>query len=677
MKGLLMKTISLSTLGTASAFIYFILTYTLMYSPFSLAQETQQDKTVLPWLFDRIDEVPDDDYIPVQREDQERSPAYNYSINNIFTVQVNVDQFGQNIVGDAANEPSIAVDPNNPNILAIGWRQFDTISSNFRQAGYAYSTDGGQTWTFPGAIEPGIFRSDPVLDADNNSNLFYYSLSTATGYTCELFNSIDGGATWLGPVPAYGGDKGWMTIDRTGSLGEGNIYCFSRDGVSTTIVLTRSIDGGQSFQPLVNVPENPGRGTIAVGMGGELYAAGRSFNNGQFALARSSNAPDPQATPMFEFSTQLNLGGQYSAYAGPNPGGLLGQTIVACDNSSGSGDSTVYVLSSVDPPGTDPLDIYFIRSTNNGLSWSSPVRVNDDPGTSAWQWFGTMSVAPTGRIDVIWLDTRDNPGSYNSALYYSNSKDGGSTWSFNEKLSNSFDPHLGWPQQNKMGDYFDMVSDSNGASLAWAATFNGEQDVYYSYITDTTGTIPVELLSFSASFEANVVSLNWSTATELNNHGFEIDRSTDKGNWRTIGFREGKGTTSEPQQYSYSDKFDIVSPKLYYRLKQIDFNGSFEYFPTAFGIEVEITPSVFSLSQNYPNPFNPTTTIEYQLPASSKVTLKVYDVLGNEVATLLNEEKQAGIYEVMFDASNYSSGVYIYRLQAGSFIEIKKMVLMK
>jgi hypothetical protein len=651
----------------------------LIYSPISLSQEVQKGKNVFPWLSDRPEEFPDDDYIPVHREDQERSPAYSYSLNNIFTVQVNVDQFGMNILGDAANEPSIAIDPNNPNNMAIGWRQFDTISSNFRQAGYAYSTDGGLNWTFPGAIEPGIFRSDPVLDADNNSNLFYYSLSTSGSYTCELFNSVDGGATWLGPVPAYGGDKGWMTIDRTGGLGEGNIYCFSRDGVSTTIVMTRSIDGGQSFQPLVNVPENPGRGTIAVGVEGELYAAGRSFNNGQFALARSTNAPDPQTTPVFEFSTQLNLGGQYTAYAGPNPGGLLGQTIVASDNTGGSGDSIVYVLSSVDPPGIDPLNVHFISSTNSGLSWSAPVRVNDDPGgTSAWQWFGTMSVAPTGRIDVIWLDTRDNPGSYLSALYYSNSKDGGVTWSPNQKLSDSFDPHVGWPQQNKMGDYFDMVSDSNGAFLAWAATFNGEQDVYYSYITDTTGTIPVEFLSFSASVVANVVTLNWSTATELNNHGFEIERSTDKGDWRTIGFKEGKGTTSESQNYTYSDQLsDIASSKLYYRLKQIDFIGSFKYFPNAFGIEVEITPSVFLLSQNYPNPFNPVTKIKFIIDKSSLVNLKVYNALGKETATLVNENKPAGTYEVKFDASSLPSGVYFYTLQAGSFVESKKMVLLR
>jgi len=224
-----------------------------------------------------------------------------------------------------------------------------------------------------------------------------------------------------------------------------------------------------------------------------------------------------------------------------------------------------------------------------------------------------------------------------------------------------------------MGDYFDMFSDFNGASLAWAATFNGEQDVYYSYITPDI--VPVELISFSAIVSSNVVTLSWSTATELNNQGFEIESSSNIVNWRLIGFREGKGTTSEPQQYSYSDILtNIESSKLYYRLKQIDFNGTFEYSGI---VEVEIAPSVFSLSQNYPNPFNPSTAISYQLPMNAFVTLKVYDVLGNEVAALVNEEKTAGEYKIEFNGNRLPSGIYLYKLTSGSFVETKKMVLMK
>ena len=586
-----MKSFSQFNLSAFCAPTFFIISFALMLSTNLYSQENEQEENELPLILRYVDELQDDEYVPVQKNLQQKSPAFRYSSSEFFTVQVNVDPSGLNIVGDAANEPSIAVDPAIPNNMAIGWRQFDTISSNFRQAGYGYSTDGGQTWT-AGVIEPGIFRSDPVLDADNYSNLFYYSLSTSVGYTCELFNSQNGGAFWTGPVPAYGGDKGWMTIDRTGSEGDGNIYCFSREGVSTTIVMTRSIDGGQFFQPLVNVPGNPGRGTIAVGIDGVLYAAGRSFDNGEFVFSRSSNAQDSLVTPVFEFSTQIDLGGQYSAYAGPNPGGLLGQTIVACDNFGNSGDSTVYVLSSVDPPGTDPLDVYFISSTNSGESWTSPVRINDDSLTSAWQWFGTMSVAPNGRIDVVWLDTRDHPGTYLSSLYYSFSIDNGTTWSQNERLSEAFDPHLGWPQQNKIGDYFDMVSDDEGAFLAWAGTFNGEQDVYFGRINQ------------------NIVAI-------------------------------------KDEQ------------------------------------KVEKLPEDFSLSQNYPNPFNPSTKIRFSIPVTqggndrSQVTLKVFDVLGNEISVLINEEKPAGTYEVAFNSEGLTSGVYFYTLQAVSFVKTMKMILMK
>jgi hypothetical protein len=224
-----------------------------------------------------------------------------------------------------------------------------------------------------------------------------------------------------------------------------------------------------------------------------------------------------------------------------------------------------------------------------------------------------------------------------------------------------------------MGDYFDMESDSAGAHLAWAATFNGEEDVYYSYIT--VNPVPVELTSFSASITNNLVNLSWTTSTETNNRGFEIERSIDRTNWNVIGFKEGKGTSTESHYYSFSDQLtNVNSSKLFYRLKQIDFSGSFEYSNI---VEAAIAPSMFSLSQNYPNPFNPSTTISYQLPANSFVTLKVYDILGKEVATLINEQKTAGKYSVAFDTPNLGSGVYFYTLRAGNYVQSKKMILAK
>ncbi len=187
--------------------------------------------------------------------------------------------------------------------------------------------------------------------------------------------------------------------------------------------------------------------------------------------------------------------------------------------------------------------------------------------------------------------------------------------------------------------------------------------------------LPVELVTFDVSVLDKNVTLTWITASELNNSGFEIQRiDKTKNIWKEIGFIEGKGTTSEIQYYSFIDE-NVPSGKYRYRLKQVDFDGTFEYSEI---IEVVVgTPTEFSLGQNYPNPFNPSTTINYSIPEFSFVTLKVYDVLGSEVATLVNEDKSVGSYEVEFDANELTSGIYFYKIQAGSFVETKKMVLMK
>jgi hypothetical protein len=193
--------------------------------------------------------------------------------------------------------------------------------------------------------------------------------------------------------------------------------------------------------------------------------------------------------------------------------------------------------------------------------------------------------------------------------------------------------------------------------------------------TDNNG-VPVELVSFNAEVENNNVLLSWITATEINNLGFEVERKTDNEDWRTIGFVEGKGTTTEIQNYYYTDDlFGVTASKFYYRLKQIDYDGTFEYSEI---IEMEVgIPTEFSLEQNYPNPFNPTTKINFQIPELCFVTLKVYDVLGSEIATLVNGEKAIGTYELTWYAEQFPSGIYFYKLQSGPFVETKKMILLK
>ncbi len=186
--------------------------------------------------------------------------------------------------------------------------------------------------------------------------------------------------------------------------------------------------------------------------------------------------------------------------------------------------------------------------------------------------------------------------------------------------------------------------------------------------------LPIEMQSFTANVNNNNIILKWSTATETNNKGFQIQRRTGNGNYNDVAFINGNGTSARLHFYVYTDS-KLEDGVYTYRIKQIDFNGSFGYSKTVI-VKVS-TNNGFELSQNYPNPFNPVTVIGFRLPVSGRITLKVHDVLGREAATLVNEYKPAGKYEVEFNASNLPSGVYFYRIQTGSYNAIRKMILLK
>ena len=210
-------------------------------------------------------------------------------------------------------------------------------------------------------------------------------------------------------------------------------------------------------------------------------------------------------------------------------------------------------------------------------------------------------------------------------------------------------------------------------------TGNPPAEVSTGAFTGLDVLLPVELAAFTASVTDREVVLHWTTVSETNNFGFDIERSEKENEFRKIGFVEGNGTTTTAQKYSFVDE-NLVPGIYYYRLKQIDLDGAFEYSDA---INVTVTPpKEFALAQNYPNPFNPTTTIRYDLPVSSHVVLTVYNILGKEVKTLVDVEQSAGIKTVVWDGTNkvgepVSSGVYIYRLKARDFHKTLKLMMLK
>ena len=414
-----------------------------------------------------------------------------------ISYQVNVDSNGQNITGDAANEPSIAVDPTNHNKMVIGWRQFNSVSSNFRQAGWGFTNNGGVSWTFPGVLENNVFRSDPVLFSNDVGNFFYLSL--LSNFFDNTWRSLDSGQSWTNLGPATGGDKQWFTIDNTNSSGHGFQYqCWSTAGNNYGgRQFSRSTDGGSTWMSPIFLPNSPSWGMPDVDSNGTLYIAGINFDTSQIWSLRSSNARNGAVIPTFDRVTPVNLGGDPTGGQVINPEGLLGQINLAADRSGGPTNNKVYLLASVVPPGkvggATGSDVMFVRSTDGGSSYSAPRRINDDPINSfKWHWFGAISVAPNGRLDVVWLDTRNAANNSDSQLFYSYSHDGGNSWSPNVAVSEPFDPHLGYPNQNKIGDYLTIVSDFAGANVAYPATFNGEEDIYYVRVAP-----PLQLLNIS------------------------------------------------------------------------------------------------------------------------------------------------------------------------------------
>ena len=428
----------------------FIITAALCAITVTAAQAGEPPRSATPPSRFFVHEFPPFDPPRLTRDEPVTRPPKFVFRNGYSSTQLNVDEFGANIIGDVANEPTIAIDPTDPDNIVCCWREYEAVGFSSPRVRYALSHDGGQTWA-TGTIDAGVFRTDPVLAVSASGTFYLYSPNE--DFDCDLFVSTDKGETWSAPIPAYGSDRPWVVVDRSGGTGDGNIYCT----FSGTNSFTRSTDGGTTW--LTPLPMSGIRygGTLTVGPDGTVYAYGLSS---QFALklVRSSNAQDPGATPAFDLAGSAYLGGGYPYYGAPNPQGFTGQPWIACDHSDGPYAGTLYALCSVIIT-NNADDVMFNRSTDRGETWGTAVRINDDPlNNGSWQWMGTMSVAPNGRIDVIWNDTYGFESHW-STVVYAYSFDGGTTWLGHVPVSPPFDSHIGWPNRQSIGDYYHMLSD--------------------------------------------------------------------------------------------------------------------------------------------------------------------------------------------------------------------------
>ncbi len=323
-------------------------------------------------------------------------------------------------------------------------------------------------------------------------------------------------------------------------------------------------------------------------------------------------------------------------------------------------------------------------------AWNHIAVINNSSDGTLKLYVGSNDVTTSGGYS-----NRAMPSSSNSDNLYIGQKGNGSDYfggyidevRFKNVAEDPADLHSSKTDNEYMHDgncaalfHFDEGTGTNTlneASGTNAALNNGpawETDVSELPFETGSSPVPVELTSFTANLKGNKVELNWQTATEVNNYGFEIQRSTENSGWTAIGFVEGHGSSNSPKYYSYVD--NPIDKGLYsYKLKQIDLDGAFKFSDV---VSVDLgSVTKFALKQNYPNPFNPTTEISFDVPKESNVRLSVYNSLGQKVADLLNEKLSAGTHRVKFDGSYLTSGIYFYKMESGGFTEIKKMILMK
>jgi hypothetical protein len=327
---------------------------------------------------------------------------------------------------------------------------------------------------------------------------------------------------------------------------------------------------------------------------------------------------------------------------------------------------------------TDATEIYLGQSEFslefNNVNFNSPA-ISFVPGSPELDWYAYDAVIPIGYPNVVKFSvgalTFGTQTQFDSRVCKPSTTANG-TLLVTVTISGISNPAgfagIQWrttaPHDSKVNNYLNVTP--------WGLTNITSNGIYTN---PPDAQLPVELVSFTGkSVEDYKVELNWRTATEVNNYGFNVERKTADGQWENVGFVSGNGNSNSDKNYSFKDNSPSGGSKFLYRLKQIDNDGQFEYSDA---VEVMLIPIEYKLYQNYPNPFNPMTKIKFAIPEAGKVNLKIFDIKGEEVADLVNQDYEAGYYDVELNLANLASGVYIYRLQSKGFSDVKKMMLIK
>jgi photosystem II stability/assembly factor-like uncharacterized protein len=481
----------------------------------------------------------------------------------------------------------------------------------------------------------------------------------AGGKNGVVVKTVDGGKTWVqktlvdsvgttrvNSIEAFDSLTAWVGCISTGSAG---------------VTIYKTSDGGKTWvkqysDPAVSFTDGfrmyDANNGILVGDPTTYWYILKTTNGGTTwtRVDSSKTATDTIAETEVSVTGGLEINGNNAWFCTYNNGNYSARVYRSTDKGASwavsaqlTGIDVLYAISFKDSLNglATSSDGNVVKSTDGGKTWTIIKKITTLGLRGLRYMPGTNTALAVGASGVSFL-----------------TQDDGATWSTITPLNTNT---------------LRGLSVSSSRSVAWAVGDAG------AILKWSGSTLPVELTSFKAAKAGSSVNLSWTTATETNNRGFEVERKliNDKENsFVVIAFKAGAGTSSEVRNYNFTDDIaNLAGTAVAYRIKQVDFDGTSSYSSQ---VLVDLTtPVKFNLSQNYPNPFNPTTTINYSLPSDSKVSVKVYDVLGKEVATLVNETKSAGNYQVNFDASKLASGVYIYKIQAGNFIATKKLTLMK